>query len=64
MALKISIYLPEEIEFCLEAMRLKRYKITSMSSIINEMIWDGLPSEEKLRIRRMRNRQKEDLSDD
>ena len=63
MSNKISVYLPDDVLNVLDAKRSIRRPIPSLSAIINEMIWDGLPTDTKLELRRKRSDKKR-LNDD
>ena len=50
-----TIYLPSDVTAELEALRATRRPIPSMNAIINEIVWEGLPTDSKVRLRRERN---------
>jgi len=62
MSNKVSIYVPDELLAEINRMRRARDPIPSMSTVAVGLMWDGLPSDSQLRIRR--ERRAEDLRDD
>ena len=57
---KVTIYLSDDELKAIEWLRKSREKIPSLSAQIIELIWDGFPTDLKVRLRRERNGKRSD----
>ena len=52
---KVTVYLSDDEFAAIQALRRKREKIPSLSALLIELIWDGMPTDAQIQIRRERN---------